>query len=520
MPLTDSQAVVVIPADLLSYDPCRDLIGRGAYGSVYKAECLGKSVAVKVVPCANNSPAVLQAFLQETAIMRHSIHPNVTLLLGVCVKPGQLMMVTELMQGDLSMIIDSPDIFSSFSLSQRLHMALDAACGMNWLHGICKVIHRDLKPANLLVDRYNRVKVADFGFSEFMRGNNKDNKVIRGTIKYTAPEVLLLKPFTEKADVYSYGLCLYEISTGNEVFKEFEDAQEFITAVAAGDVRPQFDEDQRLPHSLINLIERCWSADPSVRPAFPEILDRLQVAIIELALGCGTPAASFWLKNFGFHEEVPFSALAAVLQSTVPGKVSDDVLAALQKLLCGPRTLNTDACAFAECTFRIEAFHRVSECFGDFFCPETGAVFLREIGDAAQQVWLNFGVTRVAAEAQLCRAHVASSFVVRACGGGDLRAQPFAVSILTQSQSQREASPGAAEAEAEEEEEEDEDAECAPLAVRHLHVERACDGSGLLRVRAGPRLCEARGLCDLVAALQAACVLGMPCTAPPPSLDD
>jgi len=126
------------------------------------------------------------------------------------------------------------------TLYERLLLAKDSALGMNWLHNNNPaIIHRDLKTANLLyykIGDFYTVKVCDFGLSDIkpkrvttLRDPDKDGA--KGTPLYMAPEIMQGKEFDEKADVYSYGMCLWEIYTCKDLFPEHNDYDEFVKSI-------------------------------------------------------------------------------------------------------------------------------------------------------------------------------------------------------------------------------------------------------------------------------------------------
>ena len=255
-----------IAEEEVTFDPQKDLLGQGAFGSVYRGVCRGKEVAVKVPIKQVLTEGELAAFRREVEIMRRVFHPNIVLFLGACTKPGKrLMIITELMKGgDVDHKIHHPSSsaapapgapITKAELTKRLKMAYDAALGINWLHGICGIIHRDLKPANLLLDANGTVKVTDFGFSEIIRGANtrngkiadssssatpanKDVKGPKGTLLYMAPEVMKMEAFDSSSDVYSFGIILYEMCTGHEPYEEYQDVAPFFNAVVKLHERP------------------------------------------------------------------------------------------------------------------------------------------------------------------------------------------------------------------------------------------------------------------------------------------
>eukprot|EP01094_Clydonella_sp_ATCC50884_P010174 TRINITY_DN1974_c0_g3_i4.p1 TRINITY_DN1974_c0_g3~~TRINITY_DN1974_c0_g3_i4.p1 ORF type:complete len:483 (-),score=174.14 TRINITY_DN1974_c0_g3_i4:1872-3320(-) len=205
--------------------------------------------------------------------------------MGACTVPGNLMIVSEFMpRGNLEEMLQNPQI--GLSLLTRMKMARDAALGMTWLHGSTpQFIHRDLKTSNLLVDDNMNIKLCDFGLSEIKsQGENLVDGVegAKGTPLWMAPEVLAGKSFNEKADIYSFGIVLWEILTRKEPFEEFESFEEFRAAVCMHHIRPPIPPNT-LPR-LASLIEACWQPDPQHRPTFDQIVAQLDHVIIEVAI--------------------------------------------------------------------------------------------------------------------------------------------------------------------------------------------------------------------------------------------
>ena len=137
------------------------------------------------------------------------------------------MIVMERLQFSLEQIIDENALGKTVvSMHQRLTWLRGASLGMNWLRGICKIVHRDLKPANLMLDENLHIKVADFGFGEYLRkqAGLKDMTAPKGTVVYMAPEVMKQKGFNEKAVVFCFGLIIFEVLTDEEAYAQFNDS--------------------------------------------------------------------------------------------------------------------------------------------------------------------------------------------------------------------------------------------------------------------------------------------------------
>jgi len=149
----------------------------------------------------------------EVNMMNKVRHPNVVLLMGICSTPPHLSIVTEyLARGSMYRLLHHTQI--SLEFRRRLKMAIDISKGMAYLHSNKPaIVHRDLKSPNLLVDENFTVKICDFGLARI-----KENTFVQtingcaGTPNWMAPEVLRNEKFTEKADVFSMGVILWEVS--------------------------------------------------------------------------------------------------------------------------------------------------------------------------------------------------------------------------------------------------------------------------------------------------------------------
>lgn len=322
------------------------VLGHGGFGTVYLANVRGKSVACKVFHNQKLSNEALDDFCTEMEILSKIHHPHIINFIGACLEP--LMIVTELMAGgDLEKLL--LDVSGTpLSLLTRLQMAKDAALGMAWLHGSDPMIlHRDVKTANFLVDENLRVVVADFGLSDKLRKGSStwDDDGYKGTIYYTAPEILKNAVFNEKSDVYSFGIVLWQLLTRKELYPEFkrvhsnELERAMLDNVVFKGVRPRLpdiesESDQKKhdkslksnasnsdiasansvagahhysPKSFRDLIEDCWAQDPSARPSFDEVVERMDQVILEHAIP-NERAREMWVEWFPGRHQVRWKA--------------------------------------------------------------------------------------------------------------------------------------------------------------------------------------------------------------------
>lgn len=274
-------------------------LGEGCFGVVYKGECFAKPVAIKYPHIQQLSKDELEDLRREIHIMATNPHPNIVQFMGACTVPGKFAIIMELLDGNLEDLLLSEE-GKKLRLFQRLLMAKDAALGMNRLHRTePAIIHRDFKLENLMykvTDMTYTTKVADFGLSVI---KPKAKKTIREEAKGTpltrAPEIMQDKPFNQAADVYSFGMTLWEIVTCQELFPHHSDYDEFMEAICEKGERPPIPADC-LP-SLKSLLEDCWQGNPNRRPDFEEINKRLDEILVEAAIN-NPKGREFWKKYF------------------------------------------------------------------------------------------------------------------------------------------------------------------------------------------------------------------------------
>ncbi|CAK7355849.1 unnamed protein product [Dovyalis caffra] len=218
-------------------------------------------------------------FWREAEILSKLHHPNVVAFYGVVQDGpgGTLATVAEFMvNGSLRHVLLSKDWH--LDRRKRVIIAMDAAFGMEYLHSK-NIVHFDLKCDNLLVNLKDPLrpicKVGDFGLSKIKR-NTLVTGGVRGTLPWMAPELLngSSSKVSEKVDVFSFGIVLWEILTGEEPYANMHYGA-IIGGIVNNSLRPHVpsscDPEWRL------LMEQCWAPDPLARPSFTEIARRLRV---------------------------------------------------------------------------------------------------------------------------------------------------------------------------------------------------------------------------------------------------
>lgn len=264
---TDGSDVWEIDMRLLKIE---NKVASGSYGDLYRGTYCSQDVAIKILKPERVNADMLREFAQEVYIMRKIRHKNVVQFIGACTQPPHLCIVTEFMaRGSVYDFLHKQK--GVFKLPSLLKVAIDVSKGMNYLHQN-KIIHRDLKTANLLMDENEVVKVADFGVSR-VQAESGMMTAETGTYRWMAPEVIEHKPYDHKADVFSFGIVLWELFTGELPYAHLTPLQAAVGVVQKG-LRPTIPK--HTPPRLAQLLERCWQQDPTLRPNFSEIIEVLQ----------------------------------------------------------------------------------------------------------------------------------------------------------------------------------------------------------------------------------------------------
>ncbi|KAI4314699.1 hypothetical protein L6164_027583 [Bauhinia variegata] len=251
-------------------------VGSGSFGDLYRGTYCSQDVAIKVLKPERTSTEMLREFAQEVYIMRKIRHKNVVQFIGACTRPPNLCIVTEFMSGG-SVYDFLHKQRGVFKLPSLLKVAIDVSKGMNYLHQN-NIIHRDLKTANLLMDENKVVKVADFGVAR-VQSQSGVMTAETGTYRWMAPEVIEHKPYDQKADVFSFGIVIWELLTGELPYSLLTPLQAAVGVVQKG-LRPTIPKSAH--PRLSELLQRCWQQNPLERPNFSEILEILQLIAKEV----------------------------------------------------------------------------------------------------------------------------------------------------------------------------------------------------------------------------------------------
>ena len=258
------------------------LLGRGGMGEVYKAEDLKlkQIVALKFLPEAiTHDGAALARFHNEVRITRQISHPNVCRVYDIGEVDGWHFLSMEFIDGeDLSVLLRR---IGRLPGDKATEIARQLCAGLAAAHDT-GVLHRDLKPANVMIDGRGKARITDFGLAVAAAELN-GKEAVAGTPGYMAPEQLANKQLTQRSDIYSLGLVLYELFTGKRVF-ESNNLHDLIKLHETSAPTSPSSHVKDIDPLVEKVILRCLEKDPTKRPS-----SAIQVAA---ALPGGDPLAA------------------------------------------------------------------------------------------------------------------------------------------------------------------------------------------------------------------------------------
>lgn len=266
-----------------------ELVGRGGMGTVYRAidNRLGRQVAIKVLnPELTADPDRRTRFLQEARAAAALTHPAVAQVYDIDEVDGTIFIVMEFVDGrTVRRLIESGEL----DPAAAIEIALQTVDGLARAHDL-GIIHRDIKPDNIMVTKDGRAKILDFGLAKLpdrvqaasipgrpsqtmtMQGPATIEGTVMGTLSYMSPEQARGKALDQRSDLFSFGIVLYQMVTGDLPFKG-ETPIDTMHAIAYEEAAPATSLNSDLPYDLNRIIARCLRKKPEDRYPDAHALD-------------------------------------------------------------------------------------------------------------------------------------------------------------------------------------------------------------------------------------------------------
>ncbi len=271
-------------------------LGAGGMGEVYLARDtkLGREVALKVLPPElAGDPERLARFEREARALAALDHPNIVTVFSVEEADGVHFLTMAHVEGRTLAELIPP---AGLPLARLLELALPLTDALRAAHEH-GVVHRDLKPANVMVDRDGRLRVLDFGLaklrataeagdpSELPTATMTREGAILGTYPYMSPEQAEGRPVDARSDIFSLGVMLYEMATGERPFQG-ETPASLVAAILKESPAAVDEVRAELPHHLGRIVRRCLEKNPERRyQRAKDLLHELEDLAAESGLG-------------------------------------------------------------------------------------------------------------------------------------------------------------------------------------------------------------------------------------------
>ena len=238
-------------------------LGRGAQSVVYLARDphLQREVAIKTLHFSRPDAGKNQQLLSEARMVSQLRHPNIVPIFEADEEQGDLYLVFELVPGDnLGDYLKKNGRLTPVKAIAILHPVLDAIAHAH----AAGIIHRDLKPSNILIDSNGTPRVMDFGIAARGESQSNGEEGFVGTPSYMAPEYISRRESSERTDVFSAGLVLFELLTGLRAVQG-GNIYEVMNRIANEDIRLPESDDFKIEDSLASVLYKSIARDPEQR---------------------------------------------------------------------------------------------------------------------------------------------------------------------------------------------------------------------------------------------------------------
>jgi Ca2+-binding EF-hand superfamily protein len=261
--------------NFFDYYEMLDDLGEGIFGSVKLGveKKTKERVAIKIIKKKKAKPSDIELVRTEIDVMKLCHHPNVVHLLDHFENAEYIFIVMEYIRGGRLTDYMKEKKFN-FSEKRAAELIYEIAVGVKYLHKY-GIIHRDLKPDNIMLTEANdkgHIKIMDFGLSKILGKKEKTSDGF-GTLTFVSPEVLIRKPYNKEIDIWSIGVILYLMLSGDLPFDDEEDDEQKIAkSIVFNEVEFPQKKFGNKSKEVIDLIKRCLTKEPKDRIKVDEII--------------------------------------------------------------------------------------------------------------------------------------------------------------------------------------------------------------------------------------------------------
>jgi Protein tyrosine and serine/threonine kinase/Ankyrin repeats (many copies) len=260
-----------------------EMINRGSSCLVFKGKWRGTEVAIKQFTIEyTTSEKEMNKFIKELQVLSQVRHPNLLLLMGICIDQPNLCLITELIPNFTLFYAIHKNKQKQLSLTERFNISIQIGRGLSYLHSNePPIIHRDLKPENCLLDHNMNLKIADFGLARPISTFAEEATTICiGTTRFMAPE-LFDKDRSEtigvEIDIWAFGCMLIEIFSNKRPWHYISSSKANTIFYELYHKKP-VPIPENIPPEIAEIIRECCRYNPKRRPPVAQILERLESA--------------------------------------------------------------------------------------------------------------------------------------------------------------------------------------------------------------------------------------------------
>jgi serine/threonine-protein kinase CTR1 len=260
-----------------------EMINRGSSCLVFKGKWRGTEVAIKQFTAEYSTTGKdLKKFVKELKVLSTVRHPNLLLLMGICIDQQNLCIITELVPNFTLFYAIHKNKQKKMSLAERFSISIQIGKGLFYLHlNDPPIIHRDLKPENCLLDHNMNLKIADFGLARPVSTfNEEDTTVCIGTTRFMAPELFekdRVETIGVEIDIWAFGCMLIEIFSGKRPWHHISSTKANMIFYEIYHKKPIPIPDN-IPPEVVEIVKDCCKYSPKRRPGISSVLERLETA--------------------------------------------------------------------------------------------------------------------------------------------------------------------------------------------------------------------------------------------------